>query len=317
MRYLFQRIIQNGFQWTRPSPGRLGPSGEGEEYVRDHGFGHEDWNFNKSLLVDGFIYGYCYYRPNEQIKDEQFSIAFATYVNSQWHLIGFYLNCGFVEGPPSRPEVLRQKMKDLRLLDKSLGLSYRKLNDGQFLKNLETESKDLKWRVAPENAIRLRQPIAIPKNVFNVHNYRITRPTGIRRREFDDLYKFAQNDISSEDYGDESVFPEGREIELKHKARERNQAVIKRAKEIFKQKHGKLFCQVCGFSFSERYGDIGLNFIEGHHTIPLSRLNAETKTRPSDIALVCSNCHRMLHRKRPWLEMSELKELIRSKVSYD
>lgn len=311
MRYLFQRIIQNGFQWTRPSPGRLGSLGEGE-YVQKHGFGYEDWNFNKSLLIDGLIYGYCYYHPKERIKDEQFNIAFATYVNSQWHLIGFYADCGFVEKPPLRQEVLRQKMKDLRLLGNSLGPSYRELKDGPFLKKLQDESQALKWRVAPDNAIRLNQPIAIPKRIFSTHNFRITRPTGITKQKFNDLYEYAQNDISSEDYGDEAVFPEGREIELKHRARERNQAVIKKAKEIFKQKHGELICQVCGFSFSEKYGDIGRDFIEGHHTIPLSCLNSETKTRPDDIALVCSNCHRMLHRKRPWLGMSELKKLIHS-----
>ncbi len=317
MQYLFQRIIQNGFQWTRPSPGRLGSSGEGK-YVQDHGFGHEDWNFNKFLLVDGFIYGYCYYHPNEKIKDERFNIAFATYVNGQWYLIGFYLDCGYVEKPPFRSEVLRQKMKDIRLLGKkNLGPSYRQLNDGRFLKELQNESQYLKWRVTPDNAIRLSQPLAVQKSIFNVHNYRITNPTGITRQQFDYLYEYAQNDISSEDYGDEVVFPEGREIESKHKVRERNQAVIKKAKEIFKRKHGKLFCQVCDFSFSERYGDIGLDFIEGHHTIPLSRLNAETKTRPSDIALVCSNCHRMLHRKRPWLEMSKLTQLIHTKVPHD
>jgi len=70
MIYLFQRIIQNGFQWTRPSPGRLGPAGEGE-YVQDNGFGHEDWNFNKNLLIDDHIYGYCYYGPTEKKKQRK------------------------------------------------------------------------------------------------------------------------------------------------------------------------------------------------------------------------------------------------------
>ena len=29
-----------------------------------------------------------------------------------------------------------------------------------------------------------------------------------------------------------------------------------------------------------------------------------------DIALVCANCHRMLHRKRPWLNMDDLKKVL-------
>jgi len=86
MIYLFQRIIQNGFQWTRPSPGRLGPAGEGT-YVGVNGFGLEDWNFNKNLLIDGYLYGYCYYRPAENRHSEKFNIAFATYTSRQWYLI--------------------------------------------------------------------------------------------------------------------------------------------------------------------------------------------------------------------------------------
>lgn len=120
MIFLFQRIIQNHFQWTRPSPGRLGPSGEGE-YVQDNGFGHEDWNFNKNLLIDGSIYGYCYYNPTENKRDEKFNIAFATYTNQRWHLIGFYLDAEFVPSPPVKNDILYQKMHDLRQLGSSLG----------------------------------------------------------------------------------------------------------------------------------------------------------------------------------------------------
>jgi predicted HNH restriction endonuclease len=34
-------------------------------------------------------------------------------------------------------------------------------------------------------------------------------------------------------------------------------------------------------------------------------------TLVEDIALVCSNCHRMLHRKRHWLSINQLRQLIR------
>lgn len=120
--------------------------------------------------------------------------------------------------------------------------------------------------------------------------------------------------VADKDYGEETEFPEGREIERKHKLRERNQAVIKSAKEAFKRKNGKLYCQVCNFDFYENYGEIGYDFIEGHHTIPISELKGEIKTQVKDVALVCSNCHRMLHRKRPWLKMADLKKLIIKKA---
>lgn len=312
MIYLFQRIIQNHFQWTRPSPGRLGPSGEGK-YAQDNGFGHEDWNFNKNLLINGYIYGYCYYNPTENKRNEKFSIAFATYTNKQWCLIGFYLNSEFVPDPQIQINILHQKMLDLRQLGTSLGDDYRKLSGDRFTAKLKDEAQYLRWRVSPDDAIRTAQPIVIPNRVFNTKNYRIVNPTEIGKDVFDELFSIAQDYVADEDYGYDSEFPEGKEIERKHKLRERNQAVIKSAKEAFKQKNNKLYCQVCSFDFQSKYGDIGADFIEGHHTLPISELKGEVKTKIKDVALVCSNCHRMLHRRRPWLKMEELKKLINKK----
>ncbi|GAB6158809.1 hypothetical protein JCM39194_20090 [Desulfotomaculum varum] len=51
-------------------------------------------------------------------------------------------------------------------------------------------------------------------------------------------------------------------------------------------------------------------YIECHHTIPISEYAKEIKTRVSDLALVCSNCHRMLHRRRPWLSIDQLRNHI-------
>lgn len=310
MIYIFQRIIQNHFQWTRPSPGRLGPSGEGE-YVQKNGFGHEDWNFNKNLVIDGFLYGYCYYRPSENKRNEKFNIAYATYTNKRWYLTGFYLNAEFVNNPATKNEVLLRKKNDLLQLGNSLGASWRNLRPDHLLKKLKDEAKWLKWRVSPDDAIRVLQPIEIPKNIFDTQNYRIVRPKEIDKRTFDALYELAQESTIDEDYGYDEEFPEGREVERRHKLKERNQAIIKKAKELFKKQHGRLYCQVCGFDFYSNYGEIGFDFIEGHHTLPISELKTEVKTKVKDIALVCSNCHRMLHRKRPWLLMSELKKLIK------
>lgn len=308
MIYLFQRIIQNDHQWIRPSRGRL-RNGEGD-YVKKNGFGHEDWNFNKNLLIDGYIYGYCYYSPREDKRNEKFNIAFATYSNGRWNLAGFYLDCDFVNTPPVSREVVEQKMNDLKALGDSIGKEYQGLKEKDFIKKLKEEAQYLRWRVLPGNAIRTMQPITIPKNVFNTKNCHLTKPTNLEKRQFESLYSLVQEQVTDVDYGDDSEFPEGKETERKHKARERNQALIKRVKASFKQKHGKLYCQVCDFSFYDKYGEIGDDFIEAHHIIPLSELKGEEKTNPRDIALVCSNCHRMLHRKRPWLKRENLKNLI-------
>ena len=55
-------------------------------------------------------------------------------------------------------------------------------------------------------------------------------------------------------------------------------------------------CQVCGFRFEKTYGDLGNDFAEAHHRIPLGQLRGETRTKLEELITVCANCHRMLHR---------------------
>ncbi len=56
-------------------------------------------------------------------------------------------------------------------------------------------------------------------------------------------------------------------------------------------------CQVCGFDFSEVYGEIGRGFIEVHHVVPLYSKNSIVEVNPAtDLVCLCSNCHRMIHK---------------------
>jgi 5-methylcytosine-specific restriction protein A len=107
---------------------------------------------------------------------------------------------------------------------------------------------------------------------------------------------------------DEEEFLEGQILYRRHRSIERNAKLIKRAKKIAEDK-GNICCEVCGFDFEKVYGEIGKGYIECHHKIPVSEYEADMKTKVSDLALVCSNCHRMLHRKRPWLKAEDLKTL--------
>lgn len=55
-------------------------------------------------------------------------------------------------------------------------------------------------------------------------------------------------------------------------------------------------CQVCEMAFSEVYGELGGVFIEAHHLKPVADYKGEVRVDPeSDMAVVCPNCHRMLH----------------------
>ncbi len=110
---------------------------------------------------------------------------------------------------------------------------------------------------------------------------------------------------------DDTCFTEGKEVLRKHILRERNGALIKSAKQNFIKNHnGKLYCEVCGFNFSETYGELGNDFIEAHHVKPISQMSENEKTNINDIVMLCSNCHSMIHRKRPWITKDKLYSLI-------
>ncbi|MEN2283126.1 HNH endonuclease [Algoriphagus sp. SE2] len=58
-------------------------------------------------------------------------------------------------------------------------------------------------------------------------------------------------------------------------------------------------CQVCSFDFELIYGEWGKEFAEVHHVKPLSELKGQKQETNSktDLAVLCANCHRMVHRK--------------------
>lgn len=129
------------------------------------------------------------------------------------------------------------------------------------------------------------------------------RPSN-NKRTFWSLDNELLGDFSSE------PFQEGGYKMRTHLVRERNNKVVKEAKRLFKMSHdGRLFCEVCGFDFVSKYGKIGEGFIEAHHKVELSKIEGEHEVRPSDFAMVCSNCHSMLHREE--ITIAQLKRRLK------
>jgi len=104
--------------------------------------------------------------------------------------------------------------------------------------------------------------------------------------------------------------PEGRLLTVRHRQRERNRKLVQTKKERALRDHGTLACEACGFDFAEHYGARGQGFIECHHTVPVRDLRPGARTRLSDLVLLCSNCHRMVHRSSPWLTIEQLAALL-------
>jgi len=91
--------------------------------------------------------------------------------------------------------------------------------------------------------------------------------------------------------------------------RERDPKLRRKKLEDVKCRGLPIACEVCTFDFSRFYGTHGLDYIEVHHRTPLA-VTGKTRTRISDLALLCSNCHRMIHRSRQWLTVEELVGLV-------
>ena len=109
-----------------------------------------------------------------------------------------------------------------------------------------------------------------------------------------------------------SEAPEGKVFTRLHRYRERNRALVDRRKKGVLRATGKLACEACDFDFAKTYGSRGEGYIEAHHTKPVSTLATDGRTRLEDLALLCANCHRMIHSAQPWLELSELKALLKT-----
>jgi 5-methylcytosine-specific restriction protein A len=103
----------------------------------------------------------------------------------------------------------------------------------------------------------------------------------------------ANSDVEADEIEDRGPQSEGRVREYYGKRYERSPKNRKEAIRI----HG-ISCNACGFNFEKVYGERGSSYIEVHHIKPIHTYEDEQPVDPrTDLITVCSNCHRMIHRK--------------------
>jgi 5-methylcytosine-specific restriction enzyme A len=121
------------------------------------------------------------------------------------------------------------------------------------------------------------------------------------------LTEILNNEIETTD--PDLTVTEGKLRLITHYTRERDRNIIKEKKK-YATSIGQLKCEICDFSFIDKFG---VEFIECHHKTPISQ-SGVTETTLNDLALVCANCHRMLHRQfgGQFLSMQELKLMRKS-----
>jgi hypothetical protein len=155
----------------------------------------------------------------------------------------------------------------------------------------------------------------VPQNELALFEKRILIPffslrlADLRRRAFDEVVDGLDFDVLLTLSDKEYV--EARQKLIRHQRieRVRNQELVKDAKNYFKSIHKRLFCEVCDFDFKVKFGGRGQDFIEAHHRIPIAKLKPGTRLKISDLAMVCANCHRMLH-QLPWISIENLRDTL-------
>lgn len=95
---------------------------------------------------------------------------------------------------------------------------------------------------------------------------------------------------------------EGERYKKEATFRTRNAKLILEKKKI---SDGK--CEVCNMKFEERYGKIGRGYRVVHHKKAIGSRKVAAPTTLKDLAVVCANCHAMLHRTEPPMTLKQLR----------
>jgi 5-methylcytosine-specific restriction protein A len=212
------------------------------------------------------------------------------------------------------------------------------LKDSDEIKELSETLRRIQIKLGNVINVKYRNVDGVYLKLMNFHhlnpNYSGTGMKGVSKMDTEVFWEYESNknklnrvaskirEILSTDSFDRELLPvneeedeyetqEGKILTRIHRYRERDPKIVKKKKESVLKKTGKLECEACNFDFHETYGDRGNGFIECHHLNPVENIEKGETTKLNDLILVCSNCHRMIHRKKPWLDFQELKELLK------
>lgn len=228
-------------------------------------------------------------------------------------LVGYFLSrFGVQTGDetPSPPSQLQ-----VREWNRAYAMFYRQLGEGRTLSNFANSLKNARdtfdghvnsgrvgWRRGTED----REPAELPEAAAHVlrawesrNEHELWEAVS---RHFDAGVATVSNEVLSDLLAETD--PESREVRVRTEGG-RRAIVTNRIERDPSLRHAALCihgyrCQVCGFSFEETYGPWGRGFAIVHHLRMLADdAGEERETDPrTDLAVLCANCHCMVHRRR-------------------
>lgn len=145
---------------------------------------------------------------------------------------------------------------------------------------------------------------------FHYQSHSGSRPTQFILQRVNSIADIVRRDLTALtiEESPEAYYTEGKAHARLVNTHERNPRLRAEAIRI----HGTR-CQVCEFSFAEFYGELGKGFVEIHHLRPVAGYEGEVRVDPAqDMAALCANCHRMIHRDPDHpLSIEELRDIVR------
>jgi HNH endonuclease len=216
---------------------------------------------------------------------------YATYVVAQHYALYFAREFAINHiGTKFSPEFLiRQSISIVDEHDAGLGVIYL----GQIVNEIETEY--IKNHVSEKIELSVKNPGKFSPKVQESEKEYI--------RFLNEIILRDEKKLNLEFYAAE----EGERFLKSHIKIERSKKIVRLKKQSAMLKLGHLSCEVCGFNFFMFYGAIGQDFCEVHHRSALHEQSSPVRTSLEDLAILCANCHRMIHRTKPLASVEEFR----------
>jgi len=93
-----------------------------------------------------------------------------------------------------------------------------------------------------------------------------------------------------------------------HLRRERDPAIAQAKREAAQAADGRLQCEACGFATQVTFPGLGGEVCEIHHRLPLASASEAVDTHLEDLAVLCANCHRAIHRTNPLMSVEDFRD---------
>lgn len=242
------------------------------------------------LAEDGIIRGYLPPKHAISIRDGKpfilITITAKTAKQGGDLIIGIQFNCKYLG------EKTRLNLKDK---NKSLSWHYSCYENDSFI--FDKPLINARQIILGENVSWHRIPL-IELDDFEgmrVLNFILSQINNTNKKEMESLVHLNFNDIEEDEVGlsNEDLS----KIRL-HKRVERDRNIIKKVKQL-----KGYTCKICDINLENKYGEIGKGYIEAHHIKPVSKIKGTVVIRDlrdlkNDFAVLCPNCHRMIHRSK-------------------